>query len=291
VPLAPGDIVINEVYYDPLRTGIDAAHEWFELLNRTAGTLELAGWEVADNHGSDPIPSLTLQPDAYVVVAAGTGFFDEFPEFSGQIAFIADGRIGNGLSNSGDRLALVDPAGRTIDSLSYGGDAGLMSPPCPDVKAGHSLERRPAGLDTDSASDFVENEAPSPGFGLAFATPTPSPAATATPSPEPAPSATAVPSLTPLPSATTELPQAPAQVRAAATPARDAPEPGPSVSPNSANAAVPALAAAATPRPGEIASREVPKVRMWLYVIILCSALLIGSGSVVAVRSVRGRKR
>jgi len=97
------------------------------------------------------------------VVAARTDFYTNFPDFSGNIVFMADGSIGNGLSNTGDRLNLVDPAGKIIDSLSYSEDNTIMLPPCQDVPEGHSLERQPAGLDTNQASDFVDNATPSPG--------------------------------------------------------------------------------------------------------------------------------
>jgi hypothetical protein len=35
-----------------------------------------------------------------------------------------------------------------------------------DVPAGHSIERRTPGGDTDSAADFIDNESPSPGMGM-----------------------------------------------------------------------------------------------------------------------------
>jgi len=205
--------VINEVQYDPIQAGGDAAFEWLELLNRTAWTVDLTGWGIADNYGVDYIASLQLPPGGFAVIAAGDGFYDDFPDFSGDIVFIADGRVGNGLNNGGDRLVLTDSTGKTIDALSYGDDASIMSPPCQGVAEGHSLERQPAGLDTDQASDFVDNGAPSPGYGLEFAAttstpiPTPTPGPTATPilapvprlTPTPMPTPTPTPTLTPVP--------------------------------------------------------------------------------------------
>jgi len=159
----------------------------------------LTGWGIADNHGIDYIASLQLPPGGFAVIAAGADFYDNFPDFNGDIVFIADGSIGNGLNNGGDRLVLTDPTGKIIDALSYGDDATMMSPPCQDVAEGHSLERQPAGLDTDQASDFVDNETPSPGYGLESATPTPTstPTPTTTPTPTPTPTPTVSPSPTP----------------------------------------------------------------------------------------------
>jgi len=188
--------VINEVQYDPIQAGVDAAFEWLELLNQTGRSVDLTDWGIADNHEVDYIASLQLPAGGFAVIAAGDGFYDNFPDFTGNIVFIADGSIGNGLNNEGDCLVLRDSTGELIDALSYGADASVMLPPCQDVAEGHSLERQPAGLDTDRASDFVENSAPSPGYGLEFATPTPTPTLTPTPTPTPTLAPTPTPTLT-----------------------------------------------------------------------------------------------
>ena len=52
---------------------------------------------------------------------------------------VEDGRIGNGLANSGDRVVLIDPEGMAVDGVSWGGDRtinDLQAPP-----AGQSLAR------------------------------------------------------------------------------------------------------------------------------------------------------
>lgn len=172
---------------------MDAAFEWLELLNRTDWTVDLTDWRIADNHGVDYLPSLLLAPGDFAVIAAGSGFYDNSPDFTGDIVFIADGSIGNGLNNNGDHLILMDSTERVIDALSYGDDTTIMLPSCLDVAGGHSLERQPAGLDTDQASDFVDNGAPSPGHGLGFATPTPSSVPTLTPTTTPVATPTATP--------------------------------------------------------------------------------------------------
>jgi hypothetical protein len=218
IPTNEGDVVINEVQYDPPQTGVDSSFEWVELMNRTSQTIDLTGWRISDNHESDPIPSLSLPPGGFAVIAATTDFYANFPNFSGNIVFMADGSIGNGLSNTGDRLILIDSTGKIIDALSYGDDNTVMSPPCRNVPEGHSLERRPAGLDTNQASDFVDNATPSPGYGLPSAaemstpTPTPSPSPSPTPTttptplststPIPTPTLTPTPTITPLPTYT-----------------------------------------------------------------------------------------
>ena len=192
-PVEVGDVVINEFQYDPVQEGNDAAFEWLELLNKSGGTINLSGCSIEDNYGSDDIPALQLPPGGYVVIAATDDFYDNFPGYTGDIVFMGDGRIGNGLSNTGDRLYLIGPADDTIDAACYGDDVAVFDPSCTDVAAGHSLERQPAGYDTNQASDFVDNGVPTPGSGLGSPTPTDSPTEEPTNTPTEEPAATATP--------------------------------------------------------------------------------------------------
>jgi hypothetical protein len=201
-PTNEGDIIINEIQYDPPQTGVDASFEWLELLNCTSQTIDLTNWKISDNHDADTISSLTIPPGGFAVVAASADFYSNFPDFSGNIVFIADTSIGNGLSNTGDRLTLLDPTGKIIDALSYGDDDTIMLPPCQDVPEGHSLERQPAGLDTNQASDFVDNTTPSPGYGLPSATEMPTPSSSPSPSPTPTSTPTPPSTSTPIPTST-----------------------------------------------------------------------------------------
>ena len=192
-----GDVLINEVQYDPLQPGADASFEWLELYNCTNEPVNLEGWRISDNYDSDPIPSLTLPSYGFAVIAATQDFQTNFTGLNCTIRFIKDGKIGNGLSNDGDRLILEDSASTIIDALSYGDNDAIMLPQCKDVAAGHSLERQSAGLDTDKAGDFVDNPNPTPCYGLATSIPTPTPTIIPTPTP------TNVPTVTPTITTTT----------------------------------------------------------------------------------------
>ncbi|MCK4362889.1 MAG: hypothetical protein KAW13_06360, partial [Dehalococcoidia bacterium] len=132
--------------------------------------------------------------------------------------------IGRGLSNDGDRLILEDSAETVIDAISYGDDDTIMLPPCQDVAAGNSLERQPAGLDTDQASDFVDNPNPTPGSGLAMPTPTPTP--TSTPAPTPTAGPTATPTIAPTATPTTSPPSSPTPEDTTPTPEESPASPG-----------------------------------------------------------------
>jgi hypothetical protein len=191
-------LLISEVLYDPL--GTEPNEEWIEVFNNSASPMELTNWTISDNLSTDVIsPTVTIPAGGCMVIAASSeDFYANYPAFAGAIVFIADGRIGNGLGNTGDRLILKDGEGTVIDQMSYGTDTTAFDPPCPDVAEGHSLERSPANVDTDTFEDWIDQESPDPG---AVAVPTPTPTATATPTSTPPPTAT--PTTTPTPTTTT----------------------------------------------------------------------------------------
>jgi len=156
-------VLINEVQYDPPISGPDADWEWFEIYSATDTAISLSGWTVSDNSATTSLPEVTISPRSFLIIAATDKFLELFPDFAGEVVYMPDGKIGNGLSNSGDRLILLDDQGVEVDSLSWGTDASVFDPPCPDVDSGHSLERVPWGRDTDQADDFVDQESPTPG--------------------------------------------------------------------------------------------------------------------------------
>ncbi|MFN2250622.1 MAG: lamin tail domain-containing protein [Anaerolineae bacterium] len=182
-------IVLNEVQYDPAPAGSESGYEWVELLNASASAVSLQGWRIADNRGTDVIPDLALEAGEYAVVAASEGFAELFPGYDGRVVTLG-GSIGNGLGNSGDRVLLLAPDDTVVDAMSYGDDAEVLNPPAAGVGGGHSLERVPAGADTDTAADWVDQPSPSPGRGASMERPTEPP--TAAPPPTVGPGAAPV---------------------------------------------------------------------------------------------------
>ena len=146
--------------YDPAPSGSESAFEWVELHNPGGEAVSLTGWVLADNRAEDVLPESSVPAGGYLVVAGGR-FGELFPSYDGPLVTL--GSIGNGLGNGGDRLRLIDAEGREVDAMSYGDDAGALDPPVPTAPAGHSLEREPAGHDSDTAADWVAREVPTPG--------------------------------------------------------------------------------------------------------------------------------
>jgi hypothetical protein len=157
-------IVINEVMYDPMTTP-DADGEWVELYNAGDATVSLDGWSLADASSNVALSELIIAPHGFAIVAASDAFDDAYADYDGVLVVLGR-RIGNSLGNDGDRLTLLDATGATVDAISWGGDASAFEPSIDDVPAGHSIERRVTGADTDRAGDWVDNERPSPGRAI-----------------------------------------------------------------------------------------------------------------------------
>jgi uncharacterized repeat protein (TIGR01451 family) len=162
----PGDVVINEVFFNPSVSG-ENAHEWLELYNATTDAITLSHWTISDGLSSDTIPDVTIPARGFLVIAASAVFSDDYPGFAGTWVHVG-GAIGHGLNNGGDSVTLRDDGDVVIDGVSYGDDTTYWSCsgyPCASIAEGHSLEREPTGADTDSPADLIERSPPTPGFG------------------------------------------------------------------------------------------------------------------------------
>ncbi|MBN1810897.1 MAG: lamin tail domain-containing protein [Anaerolineae bacterium] len=156
-----GDVVINEVVYDPTGTP-DGAHEWLELYNTTDSPITITGWVISDSYASDVIPAAVISARDFLIIAGGSGFVADYPGYSGSVIELGS-YIGNQLNNDGDRVELWEGS-VLIDALSYGEDSTHFA--LPDVDAGHSLERSPLGADTGTAEDWIDQPSPTPGLGI-----------------------------------------------------------------------------------------------------------------------------
>jgi len=187
-PLAIGRLKINEILYQPAPLSEpvtpEARREWIELHNISDEQVDITGWTLDDSEENEILPAAIIHAGEYLIIAGSANhFLTDYPQFAGNLVKMADGALGNGLANTGDSLIVRDAEGREIDAISYGSDQSIFDPACAPVSAGHSLEREPAGHDTDTAGDFVEQEQPSPGretFHRATPTETATPTATST---------------------------------------------------------------------------------------------------------------
>lgn len=164
-------LVINEVYYDPDSehsvggTNADNDSEWIEIYNPTSSTVNLQNWKITDNSGTERTVSTSnrnIGPGEFVIFAKAANVrilwgIDES-------IFVPIGEeFGDGLANGGDRVVLKNSTGSIIDQMSYGTDSSILNPSAIDAADGHSLERDPDGVDTNTATDFVDRTTPTPG--------------------------------------------------------------------------------------------------------------------------------
>ncbi|KPK34189.1 MAG: hypothetical protein AMJ65_18710, partial [Phycisphaerae bacterium SG8_4] len=118
-------IVINEIMYYP-QSGVgqpeDVGKEYVELYNRGTQPVDLSGWRLS-SAVDFVFPNVTVGAGQYLVVAADVATLKAI--YPG-IADVVGGWDGK-LSNSGERIELLDRAGVRIDSIRYAdqGDWGV----------------------------------------------------------------------------------------------------------------------------------------------------------------------
>lgn len=151
--------ILNEALADAL--GPEPQSEWVELFNDGTLAVDLASYSFQDSGGRISLPHAVLGPKSYALLVRedyAPSVSDEPPARDTQLIRLPT--LGkSGLSNAGERLALVDGSGRELSVL-----------PALAGKPGQSLARRfPAAPDDDPTS-FVfgpptpgaPNSAPSP---------------------------------------------------------------------------------------------------------------------------------
>jgi hypothetical protein len=177
---------ITEIYYDT--PGADAEEEWIELANFGSGAVELSSFKIGDEEsrgggeGMVQFPEGSfLEPGQTAIVAqSAVGFqrlFGFSPTFEindsqpsvpdmGRYFLWASGEVG--LANDGDEVLLLDEEDVVVDAVAFGetGESvpGAFRPPTvPGIIRGQSIERVPAGCDTDTAVDWLPQTFPTPG--------------------------------------------------------------------------------------------------------------------------------
>ncbi|MHC4157382.1 MAG: lamin tail domain-containing protein, partial [Planctomycetota bacterium] len=124
-PAASAEVVVSELMYHPYsaqNVPENIRQEYIELFNRGTAAVNLSGWRFS-NAVNFVFPDVTLGAGRYLVVAADV---DTFKAVHPGVSNVVGGWDGK-LSNSGERIELVDSIGVRIDSLRYAdqGDWGV----------------------------------------------------------------------------------------------------------------------------------------------------------------------
>jgi hypothetical protein len=116
----PGDVVFNEIMYDPnpvvgLPPNALPEREYLELLNRSQVPINLANFRLQIGSVTLNLPSYLLPPAQVVVLTKDEGvneFDPNLPVLGLKMSSVA-------LTNSGTDLVLLSPQGQVLSSLSY----------------------------------------------------------------------------------------------------------------------------------------------------------------------------
>ncbi|MFB8354364.1 lamin tail domain-containing protein [Streptomyces niveus] len=109
----PANVIINEVLAN--EPGSSTVGEAIEIVNTGGTAISIAGWTVRDGSAVRHTFAVgtTLQPGKAITL------FGAASAIPGGIAAVAAGTGDLNLSNSGDQVILRDPAGATVQSMSY----------------------------------------------------------------------------------------------------------------------------------------------------------------------------
>lgn len=141
---AGGGVVLNEISYNPI--GSDTNHEWIEVWNNSAVTIDLTGWklyEASTNHGLTVYQgTFNIVPNGYAVLtASGSIFLNDHPGFVGTVIDTTFS-----LSNTGETISLKDTTGSAVDTIIYSSSQGADG-------NGKTLERNHDGIFVESMID------------------------------------------------------------------------------------------------------------------------------------------
>lgn len=145
----PG-IVINEV--SPVG---DTDVDWLEIFNNSGSSIDLSGWKIQDNGGTDVLSgSLVVPNNGYAVIVA-SGSSTVVPGSALKIE-LDNSTIGGtgGIAAAGDLLRLINPSDVIIDQLSWGTNTDVFNPSATAPTSTNTLRRIPNGTDTDTAGDW-----------------------------------------------------------------------------------------------------------------------------------------
>lgn len=163
-PGSAGKVLISEVYYSvDVPHGENPANEWIELYNGTQSAVNIGGWKIEDDLASDTIVgNYTIAPGRFLVLSADSTTRSLWG-LPSDVQFVSLGNsLGDGLSNTGDRIILRNASSAVVDAVSWGTNTTVMQPSVSVVSYGNSMARAKLSNDTDTANDWTAHS-PSPG--------------------------------------------------------------------------------------------------------------------------------
>jgi len=166
-------LLINEIMYNPVKD--DNYNEWIEIYNPLNCSINLSGWSITDNHGTDSLEadiengngSTIIVPDGFAIITDhGTKIYDNLTVAENVVLLNVDDKsIGNGLGNTKDKLILKNSTGCVIDAVEWGYNYNEINGTPASVGLEGKTLARYHNVDCDNTSiDFFESSVPTPGF-------------------------------------------------------------------------------------------------------------------------------
>lgn len=173
----PGDIVINEVMYNPdgSTLGLDEHLEWVEIYNASPEAINLAGMMISDGNNQVFLSHYLLAPDTYGVIPANDLSFTA--AYGSNIRLIPWSGEWTRLRNSTDEIILYSENGTVMETLRYDQSWGASgTEPSSADGDGASLERISATGPNDSSNwqpseDFANPTPDNGGDSVCWGTP------------------------------------------------------------------------------------------------------------------------
>ena len=139
--------------------------EWIEVYNPTDQEISLKNWRLVDNSGVETIihPNKKVPAGGFALISKDASLWTLWNEDPSAQKVELGSQIGDGLDNGGDHIFLKNPAGDTVDAVSWGSDTAVWNPAVGLVSLGASIERLVPGFDTDQPEDWEERDPPTPG--------------------------------------------------------------------------------------------------------------------------------
>lgn len=150
------DVVINEIQYHRAPRSVAGMpfmqrdEEWIELVNRGADAVDLSGWQIVDAATASIPAGTVLEPDAHLVIASDAEALRKQHPTIDVVAGLS-GR----LSNSSDRIQLLDAVGNLADEVRYF-DGGRW--PTAADGGGATLELRDPWADNATAEAWAASD-------------------------------------------------------------------------------------------------------------------------------------
>ncbi|MDD4747520.1 MAG: lamin tail domain-containing protein [Salinivirgaceae bacterium] len=132
-PPQPGDIVINEIYFDQTPTIGLPNGDFLELYNRRDYNISIKDWVLSIGTKDITLPNFTLNANQFLIIAPSS-VYDDYSNYGDVLALIST----TDLTNTGKTITLRDTADQTIHTISY--DISFYQDP-DKIEGGWSIEQ------------------------------------------------------------------------------------------------------------------------------------------------------